>query len=81
MTTYVFDRIEQRGYKVAKCSVCGRRLERQRTFGMTLNPWNRHPDGTVRSERDIREALKAEIAAWQQEPERHAKCAEPGQPT
>jgi len=41
---------------------------------VTLNPFNKNPDGTIRDERDIRLALAAKIAAWQAEPEAHTKC-------
>ena len=75
MTRYVFDEIARRGFKRVRCAGCGKPLTRQRTFFMTLNPWNKNPDGTVRSERDIHEALGEKIAAWQAEPEHHAACA------
>jgi hypothetical protein len=77
MTTYVFDQVTRSASKRVKCAGCGKSIRRTRTFWQTLNPFNKNPDGTVRTERDIYDALGEQIAAWDQQTERHAKCEAP----
>ena len=60
--------------KSLPCPVCGKKAKRQRTFEMTLNPFNKNPDGTVRDRKDIWQALKAQADIWRGQPETHAKC-------
>jgi hypothetical protein len=74
VTHYVFEEVRRTGFKSVPCAACGRKLPRQRTFAMTINPWNVNADGTQRSRRDIQEALGEKIAAWQAEPETHSRC-------
>jgi hypothetical protein len=45
----------------------GKRRQKTKRFTMTLNPYNRNPDGTVRTEREILAALNAQKAAWFEE--------------
>lgn len=55
---------------------CGKPTIRSRTFTMTINPFNRNPDGTVRTPGEVLDAVSAKAAAWQPEEElfRHQKC-------
>ena len=41
---------------------------------MTVNPWNKNPDGTVRTRREISRALGEQARAWEAEPFMHPKC-------
>lgn len=69
-----FERVEIGGYKRGPCSVCGQPAERQPVFGQTINPWNRNPDGTVKTRFEIVEELRAERRVWQSEPLKHKRC-------
>lgn len=73
-TVQVFERISHRAVKTVDCPGCQRKLMRTKTFAMTVNPWNKNPDGTERSRDQIRAALAAEAKAWQQLPAYHTAC-------
>lgn len=75
MTRYVFEKVQRRASKRVKCSECGKALTRSKTFMQTLNPWNAHPDGTPRTEREIWDALGVEAQGWQSQPVRCTTCA------
>lgn len=71
MPHYVFARLKNCATKRVNCSVCGRKINRQRTFMQTDNPWNKDPGtGMQRTREQIRVALDDEARAWRQEPER-----------
>lgn len=77
MTTRVittFEEIPCLAVRKGKCSVCGKYGRRQNTFTMTVNPWNKNPDGTVRTRREISRALAEQARAWEAEPFVHPKC-------
>jgi len=59
-----------------RCPRCNKPVTRTRTFTMTISPFNKNPDGTVRTPAEVRAAVNAKAAAWQPEEElfRHAKC-------
>lgn len=59
-----------------RCPGCNKPVSRTRTFEMTVSPFNKDPDGTVRTPGEVLNAVSAEAAAWQPEPElfRHTKC-------
>lgn len=69
-----FEEVRRAGVKSVPCSVCGKKLRRQRTFSMTISPWNVNPDGSLRTRSDILAALGPKIAAWQAGPEKHKTC-------
>lgn len=60
-----YDKISHRGEKIVRCMDCGKRMKRAKTFSMTENPWNRNPDGSVRSHSEIYAALVEEAKAWE----------------
>ena len=62
--------------KSLPCPVCGKKLRRQKTFQMTLSPFNKNPDGTVRTRGDIWLALNVVGAAWMAAAETHSTCSE-----
>lgn len=72
-----FEEVRRASVKTVPCSVCGRKIRRQKTLTMTINPWNVNPDGTQRTREEIWEALAGKIAVWQAEPEKHEKCVQP----
>ena len=72
---YVFEKVEYRAVKSVPCAGCGKKIRRQRTFWATENPFNVNLDGTPRTRAEIRERLREMAAAWDAQPERHARCA------
>lgn len=74
MPTYRFQEITHQVTKSVACTVCGKKVRRQRTFGQTLNPFNRNADGDVKTSTEIGRELATEAQAWQAEPETHPKC-------
>lgn len=74
MTTYRFREIKHQASKNLPCPVCGKKLRRQRTFGQTLNPFNKNADGQVKTELEIVRELNATASDWEREPETHLAC-------
>lgn len=73
-----FKEVSLTGHSSALCAGgCGRRLQRSRRFYQTLNPFNKLPDGTLKSADDIYEELKKNIAQWKQAPVTCKHCPEP----
>jgi len=69
-----FETLSQLGVRKGACEACGKRGRRQRTFTMTENPWNKNPDGSVRTRREIYAALRKQVDEWEREPFVHPKC-------
>ena len=74
MTVYRFHAIKHRAIKSGMCVDCGKRTRRQVTFEQTLNPFNKLPDGTVKSARDISLELAEEAETWRAEPIQCGSC-------
>lgn len=55
---------------------CGRKTTRQRTFECTINPFNTNPDGTVKTEIQVRAQAQEKADAWRPEPYTCKKCKE-----
>lgn len=66
--TTTYQEVSLRAEKSGKCITCGKRRKRARKFWQTLNPFNKNPDGAVKSAADIIEELKPKIRAWKKEP-------------
>lgn len=45
----------------------GKRRQITRVFEQTVNPWNKNPDGTVKSRDQVRASVRAEADAWLKE--------------
>jgi len=59
--------------KTGKCPVCGKRVVRKKTFENTVNPWNKNPDGTVRTPEQVQQCVNEKADKW--EPDfTHEKC-------
>jgi hypothetical protein len=76
--TIRFERIPLTARKTARCSQCGKPVRRQRTFGQTVNPYNRNAAGQPKSRQEILAELRDEAQAWKNEPATCAACAETG---
>lgn len=71
-----FEQWSQLAVRKGVCERCGKRGRRQRTFTMTENPWNKNPDGTVRTRREIGSALHSLADEWERVPFVHPGCEE-----
>ena len=69
-----FDEVSIRGEKKARCPKCGKLVTRAKTFSQTLNPFNKLPNGMVKTRDGIIHELQAERSAWWKTPELCAKC-------
>lgn len=78
MTTRTYRFVEHKlpASKSVPCAVCGKKIRRQRIFSQTLNPFNKNPDGTVKSVTDIYRQLNIQANEWKTEPETHPGCEE-----
>lgn len=74
MPTYRFERVPWTAKESVPCTVCGKKVRRQRTFEQTLNPFNKTADGRVKTIKDIYPELRAKADAWKNEPETHDAC-------
>lgn len=76
MPTYYYDRITARASKSGVCPGCGKAATRSQTFGQTVNPFNRNPDGTVKTAAEVRASVNSEAVAWRDAdtPVMHARC-------
>lgn len=74
ITRTVFERVTRAGVKKVPCSRCGKAIRRQKTFSMTLNPWNVNERGEPRTRSEIYVALGNKIADWQALSESHNAC-------
>lgn len=72
--TTTFERVPLTVKKSVPCTVCNRKVRRQRTFEQTINPWNKTSDGKVKTYKHIYPELEAKAAAWKAEPETHSDC-------
>lgn len=75
MPTFIFEEVKLYGSKSGKCSVCGKPCTRSQKFVQTLNPFNKNENGEVKTRREIKEELLAELKDWQSKPLIHSRCA------
>ena len=64
MPTYTFPPITVRRVHSGKCPVCGKTVRRSRSFTHTVNPFNRNPDGSVRTVAEVTARVNAEADLW-----------------
>lgn len=74
MPTYRFAEVPVYAEKSVPCTVCGKKVRRQKKFAQTLNPFNKDAQGRPKTSGQIRVELRAEADAWKAEPETHPKC-------
>ena len=76
MTTTYPD-VKVYGEKSVKCDAgCGHRIKRKKTFWQTMNPFNKKPDGTIKTVDDIYAELRVECAEWKAAPITCKTCGE-----
>lgn len=64
MTTYRYPELSHPAARSLTCRKCNKRFRRQHTFTATVNPFNKNPDGTVRTPQEIRAVLRAQADEW-----------------
>ena len=69
MSRITFNEVSINVEKSIKCSICGKRLKRQKKLFQTLNPFNTNSDGTIKSREDIYKELSTRAKVWKAEPE------------
>lgn len=74
--TITFEEVTRRAAKNLPCPDCGKKVRRQTTFMQTINPWNKNAAGEPKTRQEIQDELKADAAAWVQEPVRCTACRE-----
>lgn len=75
MPTYRFEEVTYPVKRRVPCAGgCGKKLTRQTTLSQTINPFNKNPDGSIKTRADIWQALRAEAETWQPSA-RSATCA------
>jgi hypothetical protein len=75
MTTYRFDEVTYPVTKKVPCRACGKTLTRSTTLIQTVNPFNKNPDGTMKTEEQIWTELRAQAQAWTPSNDIHSACA------
>lgn len=76
MPTYVFSKVELRATKSVKCDACGKRLKRSTTLFQTLSPFNKTPDGELKTRQQIGEELRVAEQEWRGDREWCGPCLE-----
>ncbi|ANR76977.1 hypothetical protein BBB57_01105 [Kosakonia sacchari] len=74
ITTTRFDEVSTFAEKSGECDVCGKACKRREKFYQTLNPFNKNPDGSVKTHQEIRKEIELNAIEWKLKPVRHAKC-------
>lgn len=69
-----FERVKFKGIKNTVCIKCLCRLRRQKTFEQTINPFNRLPNGAIKTREDIYKELWSERTSWRFKSELCEKC-------
>ena len=62
--THRYEPVIARRERKGQCPACGKTVVRRRTFKHTMNPFNKNPDGTVRTYLQVLERVNAEADAW-----------------
>ncbi len=69
-----FNEVSIIAHKSLPCPKCHKRVKRQKKFWQTINPFNRIPDGTIKSREIIQDEITREAATWREKPELCSKC-------
>lgn len=64
MVRIYFEEVKLTGHKYV--TVDGKRRRRSKTFAQTINPFNKNPDGSVKTRQQVRESVAAELRRWQE---------------
>ena len=62
-TVTTYDRVTYTAVVPTRCG-CGRRGRVQKTFGQTVNPFNKNPDGSVKTKAQVLRSVTAQAEEW-----------------
>jgi hypothetical protein len=68
VTTH-YSKIKHTAKRRVTCETCGKKVDRQRTFEQTVNPWNKNTDGTVKTFLEVLAAVQLEANLWEADPD------------
>ena len=74
MRTITFEAVKSFGDRVGKCSACGKRVRRTKTFEHTINPWNKNDRGEPKIYAEVLADVGAERDEWLLTPLLCKKC-------
>lgn len=61
MPTYRFPVVTQKTVIKAACTKCGRRVQKTLEVSHTINPFNKHADGTPKTREEVVDDVTAEL--------------------
>lgn len=73
-TNIRFEQMQFTGIRCSPCPVCNKKAQRQKTFHMTVSPFNKNPDGSVRTRQEVFIAVRDKALEWGKSPAYHTKC-------
>lgn len=73
-TRMTFQEVKLSVKATAPCGKCGKVCSRTKTFSQTLNPFNTHEDGSLKTRDQILAELKPKAAKYRTQTIYHAKC-------
>jgi TIP49-like protein len=73
-TRITFEVVKLITRKSGYCKKCGKYMSRSKTFDQTVNPFNKLPDGTIKTRDDVFQELLNESKQWKGIPVIHQKC-------
>ena len=65
---YTFPSVKHTEKRRGMCARCRKVCIRSKTFEHTVNPFNKHPDGTVKTHQEVQADVRAEGIAWAKTP-------------
>lgn len=74
--TITYTAVSVKAVRRGRCPGCQKRVTRSQTFTNTISPFNRNPDGTVRTYQEVQARVTELAASWEPGPEvfRHQAC-------
>lgn len=70
---YNFEKVKCYAKKSGKC-LCGKRRTRSEVLWQTVNPFNKNPDGTVKTYNQVRADVNREYEEWKSKPITCSDC-------
>ena len=79
MRTYTvkYEEVKYTKMKTAPCSICGKKCTRTISASQTINPFNKNPDGTIKSPKEVGQSVSEELKKKLEQPIYHDKCKYP----
>jgi hypothetical protein len=83
MRTYTvkYQEVKYTKTKTESCSICGKKCTRTISASETINPFNKNPDGTVKSPKEVGQSVSEKLKRELEKPIFHDKCKYPPRPS